>query len=250
MSDTAITKQQQAPIAPMDSMQMIQVAFNKAIEQGAGLEVVDRILDQQAKMMDRQDREAFDASLRRIQDELKPIAKRGHNSSTNSDYATSQSIDDALEGLLQRERMTLSFEPEPNAQQNMVTIVGVLSLGAYSKRYPLPMPCDGQGAKGGGVMTRTHATGSAITYAKRYLKNMIFNLRFKESDDDGNGAGSTGQTMDPGALREWMDKIGISQNGRELTASYIGALAVAAKLGDTSAAAQIEQAANRRKKEM
>jgi hypothetical protein len=53
------------------------------------------------------------------------------------------------------------------------------------------MPSDGKGAKGGGVMSRTHATGAAITYGKRYLKNMIFDLRFDETDDDGNGAGIT-----------------------------------------------------------
>ena len=188
MTDTAI---QTAKPAQMQPMEMIQIAFQKALESGGAeaLAVADRILEQMAQQRDYEDREAFNAALRRIQDNLKPIAKLGVNPETHSKYATAESIDDVIESLLQRERMSLSFEPEPHPSPEMVRIVGILSLGAYSKRYPLDMPADGKGAKGGGVMSRTHATGSAITYGKRYLKNMIFNLRFKEKDDDGKRDG-------------------------------------------------------------
>ena len=50
------------------------------------------------------------------------------------------------------------------------------------------MPIDTKGARGGDVMTRTHATGSALTYGKRYLLIAMFNLAIEE-DDDGNAAG-------------------------------------------------------------
>jgi hypothetical protein len=57
------------------------------------------------------------------------------------------------------------------------------------RRYHVDMPADGKGAKGGDVMTKTHATASALTYAKRYLLLQIFALAIGESDDDGNAAG-------------------------------------------------------------
>jgi hypothetical protein len=50
------------------------------------------------------------------------------------------------------------------------------------------MPIDTKGARGGDVMTRTHATGSAYTYGKRYLLIGMFNLAIGD-DDDGNTAG-------------------------------------------------------------
>lgn len=59
-------------------------------------------------------------------------------------------------------------------------------------------------------MSRTHATGSAITYGKRYLKNMIFDLRFKEKDDDGNAAGNEANQVsreDEAKLQEWADAL-------------------------------------------
>jgi hypothetical protein len=61
--------------------------------------------------------------------------------------------------------------------------------GGHVRRYHVDMPADGKGAKGGEVMTRTHAMGSALTYAKRYLLLQIFALAIGEPDDDGDAAG-------------------------------------------------------------
>src|SRR6202030_1307723 len=63
----------------------------------------------------------------------------------------------------------------------------------HSRRYHLDMPVDGKGARGGDVMTKTHAMGSGITYGKRYLLGMIFNLAIVK-DDDGNAAGGRALT--------------------------------------------------------
>jgi hypothetical protein len=48
------------------------------------------------------------------------------------------------------------------------------------------LPVDGKGAQGKDVMTKTHATGAGVSYGKRYLAGMIFNLAFTEDDNDGN----------------------------------------------------------------
>jgi hypothetical protein len=57
----------------------------------------------------------------------------------------------------------------------------------HSRRYVLPMPADCKGARGGDVMSRTHATASACSYGMRYLATMTFNLAI-DRDDDGNAA--------------------------------------------------------------
>ena len=48
------------------------------------------------------------------------------------------------------------------------------------------MDISGKGAKGGDVMTKTHAAGSAMTYGMRYLLKLIFNVAIGEEDNDGN----------------------------------------------------------------
>lgn len=185
---TEIQAPRSADIQTLSPMQMIQVAFDAAIKQGSAMEVVNVILEQQKWMIQHGEEEAFNAALKRIQKRLKVIPKRGKNKETNSRFATTEDIDSEIQVLLDEENMTLSFMPAVSDKPDMVLIIGTLALGAFEKQYPLEMPADGKGAKGGGVMSRTHATGAAITYAKRYLKNLIFDLRFNEKDDDGNGA--------------------------------------------------------------
>lgn len=240
MTTTLATQPQQGP------MEMIQRAFEKAIEQGAGLEVVDRILAQQREMIDYQDRLAFNNALRRIQDKLKPIVKDSVNPDSHSMYASARAVDKAIEDLMSEERMSLTFEPEPTQQPDMVRIVGIVSLGAYSKRYPLDMPADGKGAKGGGVMSRTHATGAAITYAKRYLKNMIFNLRFEETDDDGNGA----SCLPSEVFLDHMNYIRDADTPEGLLKVFTAAYLEAEKIMDKKSLGEFIAAKAKRKKEL
>ncbi len=223
-------------VSLMPPMEMLQLAFQTAINRGGAeaLAVADRILEQIAKQRDYEDRDRFNASLLNIQKQLKRIPKRGWNDSTKSWFAKPEDVDKEIQVKMQDEGMSLSFEPEPNDQPNMVTIVGILSQGAYSRRYPLPMPCDGQGAKGGGVMTRTHATGSAITYAKRYLKDMIFDLGFREKDDDGNQAGNQRaiSEKEEATLMEWEESLKQAPDLASLKTLFADAYKFAKNLGD------------------
>lgn len=249
MPDTQMTLAE-APkeLVTLDPMAMIQAAFQSAIENKQGLEVVDRILEQQKWMIQHNEEQAFNAALKKIQRQLKKIPKRGWNDQTRSNYATAEDVDDAIQHLLDSENMTLTFVPAINDKPMMVTIIGTLSLGAYSRQYPLEMPTDGQGPKGGGVMTRTHATGSAVTYAKRYLKNMIFDLRFNEKDDDGNQAGAQG--MEEAEFKEWDDKIGLADSEEELKRVYLAAQTRATELGAAGVVLPLAAAKNKRLKEL
>jgi len=250
VTDSAITKQEQAPMAPM---QMIQVAFQKALEAGGAeaLAVADRILEQMAKQRDYEDRDAFNAALRRMQDKIKPIIKDCENNQTHSRYASAEAIDNMIDKLIEDEGMTLSFVPKASDKDNEFIVVGVLSLGAYSKEYPLPIPCDGKGPKGDGVMSRVQAVGSGVTYAKRYIKNMIFNLRFKEKDDDGNRAGG----KQPGVLDErdhltHLDNIRNANDAEELRKMYMAAQKAADATGDTKSTITFADAKNKRYREL
>lgn len=238
----------QQAITPMQPMQMIQVAFQKALESGGpeALAVADRILEQMAKQRDYEDRQAFTAALRRIQDRIEPIIKDCENKQTHSRYASADAIDGMLDSLLREEGMTLSYEPRSSTKADEIIIVGILSLGAYSKEYPLPIPIDGKGPKGDGVMSKVHAVGSGVAYGKRYIKNMIFNLRFKEKDDDGNAAGGRAA---PGALNEreevsHIDNIKNATSSEELQRLYMAAQKAADAVGDTRSTLAFASAKN------
>jgi hypothetical protein len=228
----------------LSPMQLIQKGYEVALKSGAGLEVVQSILAEMRLQRGREDLEAFNAALRRIQNKLKPIPKRGWNPQTKSPYAKIQDVDKAIEVFLKEEGMTLSFAPRPSEKDNEVVIVGIFSLGAYSKEYPLPMPADGKGPQGGGVMSRTHATGAAITYAKRYLKDMILNLSFLEKDDDGNAAGNE-SFMDESVEADVAAMIEGSGSEDQLKENYFAARDAAKKAGDTRAEKRFAELKNK-----
>ena len=239
-SQSALALEPQA----MTPMAMIQKALDAALESGNGLAVANLILDQMKEQRDYEDRAAFQAALRRIQDELKAIPKRGLNKETNSRYLLPEDIDKALDPLLKREGMSLWFEPRASDKPDEVLVVGILGLGAYAREYPLPMPCDGKGAKGGGVMSRTHATGSAITYARRYLKGMLFDLH--AVDDDGNAAAKKLASLDERAHLTHLDNIRNASNKAELQRLYLNALKDAEAIGDAQSIRAFIAAKDRR----
>ena len=89
----------------------------------------------------------------------------------------------------------------------MIRVVGMLSNGMIQRRFQVDMPIVTQGIRGQDMMTRTHATMSAISYGKRGLLVMMFNLAIGD-DDDGNRAGGSSQPC-AGAQRRarWMSCI-------------------------------------------
>ena len=253
MTDTSLETTKPAALQPMGPMEMIQTAFRKAIEDGgaAALAVAKEILEQMEKQRDYESRERFNASLLRIQRSIKPILKSGKGEKPGQRYALIEDIDAALNPLLEKEAMTLSFEPSISEKPNFIVVTAVLAQGAYERRYPLEMPADGSGPKGGQVMTRTHATGSAMTYAKRYLKNFIFDLQFKQGDDDGNKAGGKQVgSLDEREFIRHRDNIENAKDQAELKTLYFAATDAATAVGDVASGNAFLTAKNKRFKEL
>jgi hypothetical protein len=77
------------------------------------------------------------------------------------------------------------------------------------------MPADGKGAKGGDVMTKTHATGAAMSYGMRYLLKMIFNVAIGEDDKDGNAPEQRTATAPEGYEKWKADMTACADTGRD-----------------------------------
>ena len=137
---------------------------------------------------------AYATAMRAAQAEIKTILKRGENKSTGSWYSTYEDLMLTVGPVAERNGFSIAFDTDdpPKSEIPMVRVVAhVTHIAGHTETYKLDLPADGKGAKGGDVMTRTHATGSAITYGRRYLVKMIFNVVDSDLvDDDGNAAGT------------------------------------------------------------
>ncbi len=80
----------------------------------------------------------------------------------------------------------LSFDEGESEAETSLVLCYVSHKDGHSKVYRKKMAADGKGAKGGDVMTKTHASGAAMSYGMRYLLKGIFNVAIGEEDKDGN----------------------------------------------------------------
>jgi hypothetical protein len=136
-----------------------------------------------------QAKKEFAAAFAAAQKEMEPVAKDANNPQTRSRYASLAALDRAIRPIYTKHGFSMSFDAADSPLPDHVRVLCFLShTGGHERTYHIDMACDGKGAKGGDVMTKTHAMGSAFSYGKRYLAGNVWNIASAEKDDDGNAA--------------------------------------------------------------
>ena len=187
--EPAIEPNPKAPLAVMQPtrmtpMEMLQVA----VSNGASIEVIERLKALYDQERARHEESEFNVAMNRAQAGLERIAPDLNNAQTSSKYASYAAIDKVLRPVYSKEGFSLSFNTAKSDIEQHVKIICLVShTGGHTRRYEVDMPADGKGAKGGDVMTKTHAAGSAMSYGQRYLAKLVFNIAVGP-DDDGNAA--------------------------------------------------------------
>jgi len=162
---------------------------------------------------------AFAMAMSEAQSQMEAVRRDCHNPQTKSKYASYQALDAAVRPVYTRHGFSLTFNTVPQSSHDFSRVTClVMHKGGHSLLYEKDMPIVTQGPKGGDVMTRTHASMSADTYAMRDLLRMIWNIA--TVDDDGNAAGS--EPITAAQLIE-LEKI-IEQTGADLDkfCAYMG----------------------------
>ncbi len=142
-----------------------------------------------------QARKAFTQDFIAMQSKLEPVRKAGNNPQTKSKDATFEALDAAVRPVLSEHGFGVTFNTAPGPSLDYVKVLMTLMhKDGHSEVFEADMPADGKGAKGGDVMTKTHAVGSAMSYGKRYVMGNALNIPTTK-DDDGNRAANTGETI-------------------------------------------------------
>lgn len=171
-----------------DVSAMMTIIERIASNPNADIDKLEKMLDMQERIFNRNAEQAFNADMALAQSEMGPVATDAENQQTRSRYATYAAIDKAVRPIYTKYGFALSFNTSADAPAGFVKIICLVShRSGFSRQYEVDMSADGLGAKGGAVMTKTHATGSAMSYGQRYLLKMIFNIAIGENDNDGNG---------------------------------------------------------------
>jgi hypothetical protein len=203
----------QPPAAPANAAAMF---MDLAKDPNVSIEKIERL----TALYERSERARMEADFNRAmsacQSEMEPVRKDATNPSTSSRYASYEALDAAIRPIYTKYGFALSYNTDDSPVADHVRVLCDVTQGGFAKQFRADLPADGKGAKGGDVMTRTHAFGSALTYGMRYLLKLIFNIAVGEGDDDGNRAGRTQAHLlvAPDGFDNWLtDMVAASDSG-------------------------------------
>lgn len=201
VTETAVVEQRSEAAA------IIQLIERAALNPAVDVDKMERLFKLAADARGEEAERQYDEAMNAAQEEMRPIATDLNNSQTKSKYASYAALDRVLRPIYTKHGFSLSFYQGDDAPDGHIRVACRVARAGHKERPHLDMPADGKGAKGGDVMTKTHAAGAAVTYGKRYLLGMIFNIAVGE-DDDGNSAGVEYVTEDQVAdLVALMDEV-------------------------------------------
>lgn len=176
-----------------------------AMDPNFDVDKLERLVAMQEASQQRNGDQHFNEALSKAEAEMSTIATNANNPQTKSRYATFARLDGEIRPIYTSHGFGIQFNTEPMGEPNMIRVVGMLSNGMIQRRFQVDMPIVTQGFRGQDMMTRTHATISAISYGKRALEIMMFNLAIGD-DDDGNRAGGSYRPAPAPAARS-MDEL-------------------------------------------
>lgn len=173
---------------PAPDTSILAVISRAASDPSTDVEKMERLMALYERLEAQKAKQAFDNAMGEAQEEMGPVRADANNPQTKSKYASYAALDRAIRPIYTKHGFSLSFDTGDGAPQDYVRVLCYVGHRAgYSRTYKIDMPADGKGAKGGDVMTKTHAVGSGVTYGQRYLLKAIFNIVVAD-DDDGNWA--------------------------------------------------------------
>ena len=170
---------------------IINVIARAASDPNTDVDKLERLLAMQERVLEREAERAFNAAMREAQDSMAPVKKNKANKETHSTYADLEQISQLMDPIIHKHGFSLSFGtgdcPYPNHYR---VTCAVSHTGGYTRHYQADVPIDNTGPKGSQNKTMTHGFGSALSYGRRYLKLLIFDIA--TTDDDGRAAGNGG----------------------------------------------------------
>lgn len=191
------------PAASETGGALIHMIERAARDPSVDIDKLQRLMDMQERVIERNARAAYASALSAMQPELPTIIERGKidiGRGKPQSYALWEDINDAIKPILFKYGFALSFRTGQEDGQIMVT--GILShREGHSEQTTMYLPVDTSGSK-----NAVQARGSSTSYGKRYTAGALLNLTSRGEDDDGAKAG-LGVTINDKQLKILVDLI-------------------------------------------
>lgn len=178
---------------PDESTAIIQVIERAAMNPNVDIDKMERLLQMQERIIERNARAAFTGALADMQPKLPVINERGRievpakdgKAGHSTPYAKWEDINEAIRPLLAEHGFALSFRVGM-AADGKIEVTGVLShREGHQVETTITLMHDSSGSK-----NAVQAVGSSTSYGKRYTAMALLNITTRGEDDDGLLAGA------------------------------------------------------------
>lgn len=230
-------------IALRNPMEMLAFAVQNArnLPPGEAMQIIERLAAMKEREDAKQAENRFNEAMEAAQDEIGEVPPDSINRETGRPYPSYKAIIRAVKPVAKKHGFTLCFSSEVSQKPDEVIMVCKCShRGGHTEYYKIPMPNDGKGAKGGGVMSKSHATIAATSFGRGTLLKMIFNLDIGDEIEQ--------EQLEN--LSEHLEWIANSRNVDELQRLYATAFKAAEEIGDQDATKAIIEAKNKRYRDL
>jgi len=135
-------------------------------------------------------RRSFNRAMAAAQSEMMPVIRSAQNKHLGNKYAKLEDIDREMRPIYTRHGFSVRFgsAPAPREGDMRITCTVAHEDGFFEENH-LDAPATLVGSQGGRMaVTPVQAVGSVVTYLRRYLSTMVFNVVLADDDDDGEGS--------------------------------------------------------------
>ena len=191
--------------------------IDRALQSGAGIETIEKLLALQERWEAGKARRAFDAAISAARAEIKPIVKSSEVDFTSSKgrthykHETLDGIAQQIDPILGKYGLSYRFRSMQDKGQLFVTCI-VAHRDGYSEDTTLSGPPDQSGSK-----NPYQAIGSAATYLQRYTLKLALGLSASKDDDAQAVAHEESQSQSISSdqfikLRDKAEQAGVSED--------------------------------------
>lgn len=163
------------------ALSLLQMAMTNS---DVDLDKLDKIMQMYERQQSKEAEKAFHRDMALVQEGMPSILRDarilGNDGAVRSNYAKYETISKAARPIINQHGFSTSFKPEVN--DGKIKVIGIVShRDGHQETAEIILPLDASGKK-----NEVQSYGSSLSYGKRYLFTMMFDIAVEGEDNDGN----------------------------------------------------------------
>lgn len=190
-----------------------------ALDPAVNVDKMEKILDMQERILNKQAELEFNQAMAKAMAEIpsfeksKKVAKFKGGTGNQFTYASFESINKSVKPIIAKQGLFITFSTDFQSDDFVMITVKITHKSGHSQETAMRFPFDPSGSK-----NTIQATGSAISYGKRYTLNALLNITTHDEDDDGF---STSKTISKNEIERINNGLDVSGVGLDVLCEYM-----------------------------